>query len=105
MWSTITSPPATASDPSGATIPTPGRRPSTTSIPGTKDEPAITQTRSSGFAPRYWEENVRQMFTSSAAALIDDFHIDGVRVDLTGAIHQDNSLNVPGGRSVPEANL
>jgi 1,4-alpha-glucan branching enzyme len=60
---------------------------------------------SSGFAPRYWEENVRQMFTSSAAALIDDFHIDGVRVDLTGAIHQDNSLNVPGGREVASANL
>ena len=48
---------------------------------------------SSGYTPRFSEENVRQMFTSSAAALFDDFHIDGIRVDLTDAIHQDNSLN------------
>jgi 1,4-alpha-glucan branching enzyme len=48
---------------------------------------------STGFAPRWSEENVRQMFTSSAAALFDDFHIDGIRVDLTDAIHQDNSLH------------
>ncbi len=59
---------------------------------------------SSGFAPRLWEENVRQMFTSSAAALLDDFHIDGLRVDLTDALHQDNSLN-SNGQSVPAANL
>ena len=31
------------------------------------------------------------MFTSSAAALFDDFHIDGLRVDLTDAIHQNNA--------------
>ncbi len=42
---------------------------------------------STGFAPRWSEENVRQMMTSSAAALFDDFHIDGIRVDLTDAIH------------------
>ncbi len=51
---------------------------------------------SSGFSPRWWEENVRQMFTSSAAALFDDFHIDGIRVDLTDAIHQDNALHANG---------
>ncbi len=59
---------------------------------------------SSGFAPRFSEENLRQMFTSSAAALIDDFHIDGLRVDLTDAIHQDNSLNADGD-SIGSANL
>ena len=59
---------------------------------------------SSGYAPRYSEENVRQMFTSSALALLDDFHIDGLRVDLTDAIHQNNSLNA-GGNSVGSANL
>ena len=59
---------------------------------------------SSGFAPRYWEENVRQMFTSSAAALLDDFHIDGLRLDLTGAIHQDNCLH-SNGMPVSNANL
>ena len=59
---------------------------------------------SSGFAPRYREENVRQMFTSSAAMLMDDFHFDGLRVDLTGAIHQDNRLHL-NGNGVSNANL
>jgi len=58
---------------------------------------------SSGWAPRYWEEQVRSMFVSSAAMLIDEYHIDGMRVDLTGAIHQDNSLNSDG-RSLGNAN-
>jgi 1,4-alpha-glucan branching enzyme len=51
---------------------------------------------SSGYTPRFSEENVRQMFTSSAAALLDDFHIDGLRVELTDAIHQNNTLNWDG---------
>lgn len=59
---------------------------------------------STGYTPRFSEENVRQMFTSSAAALLDDFHIDGLRVDLTDAIHQDNSLNA-NGASIGSANL
>ncbi len=58
---------------------------------------------STGFAPRWSEENVRQMMTSSAAALFDDFHIDGIRVDLTDAIHQDNALHA-NGSSVGVAN-
>ncbi|MFZ0257729.1 MAG: alpha-amylase family glycosyl hydrolase [Gammaproteobacteria bacterium] len=61
---------------------------------------------SSGWAPRYWEEWVRKMFTSSAAALISEFHFDGFRVDLTQAIHRDNTLNVAApAPSVPSANL
>jgi 1,4-alpha-glucan branching enzyme len=59
---------------------------------------------SSGYTPRFSEENVRQMFTSSAAALLDDFHIDGLRVDLTDAIHQNNTLNA-NGASIGSANL
>jgi len=59
---------------------------------------------SSGYAPRFSEETVRQMLISSAAALLDDFHIDGLRVDLTDAIQQDNTLNA-NGASVPSANL
>jgi len=59
---------------------------------------------SSGYTPRFKEENVRQMFTSSAAATLDEFHLDGLRVDLTDAIHQDNTLNA-NGASVPAANL
>lgn len=59
---------------------------------------------SSGWTPRFSEENVRRAFTSSAAALLDDFHVDGFRVDLTDAIHQNNSLNA-GGAPVSRANL
>ena len=59
---------------------------------------------SSGYTPRFTEENVRQMLTSSAAALLDDFHIDGLRVDLTDAIHQNNTLNA-NGESIGSANL
>jgi len=51
---------------------------------------------STGYTPRFFEENVRHMFTSSAAALLDDFHLDGLRVDLTDAIHQNNTLNADG---------
>jgi 1,4-alpha-glucan branching enzyme len=59
---------------------------------------------SSGFAPRYWEEVVRHLFVSSAAALVEEFHVDGLRVDLTQAIHRDNVLHVDG-RSLGNANL
>ncbi|MGA2048707.1 MAG: alpha-amylase family glycosyl hydrolase [Terracidiphilus sp.] len=59
---------------------------------------------SSGFSPCFWRENVRQMFTSSAAALFDDFHFDGIRVDLTDAIHNNNALHW-NGTSVGNANL
>jgi 1,4-alpha-glucan branching enzyme len=58
---------------------------------------------STGYAPRFSDETVRQMFTSSAAALLDEYHIDGLRVDLTDAIHQNNSLNATGD-IVPAAN-
>lgn len=58
---------------------------------------------SSGWAPRLWEQNVRQMLSSSAAALLDDFHVDGLRVDLTDALHQNNALHA-NGQSVPSAN-
>jgi 1,4-alpha-glucan branching enzyme len=51
---------------------------------------------SSGWTPGFGEENVRQTFTSSAAALLDDFHIDGFRVDLTDAIHQNAWLHYNG---------
>lgn len=59
---------------------------------------------SSGFAPRYWAEPVRQLFISSATQLIEEFHVDGLRVDLTQAIHRDNSLKA-NGSGVRSANL
>ena len=58
---------------------------------------------SSGWAPRYWEEQVRRMFTSSVAALLEEFHLDGVRVDLVESIHRDNRLHADG-RPVDSAN-
>ena len=54
---------------------------------------------SSGRTPRFWEENVRQQFISGAAFLIEEMHVDGLRVDLTQAIHRDNTLNADGGES------
>ena len=51
---------------------------------------------SSGFTPRFWEEIVRQQFISSAAFLIEEMHVDGLRVDLTQAIHRDNALHAEG---------
>ena len=59
---------------------------------------------SSGYTPRFWEEVVRQQFISSAAFLIEEMHVDGLRVDLTQAIHRDNTLNADG-RSIGSANL
>ncbi len=59
---------------------------------------------SSGWAPRTREEAVRQLFVSSAAFLVEEMHVDGLRVDLTQAMHRDNVLHADG-RPVPEANL
>ena len=42
---------------------------------------------STGWAPRFWEEMVRKLFISSAAMLVDEFHVDGFRVDQTTSLH------------------
>lgn len=47
---------------------------------------------------------MRQLFISSAAELVEEFHVDGLRVDLTQAMHRDNSLNA-NGWSIRNANL
>jgi 1,4-alpha-glucan branching enzyme len=47
---------------------------------------------STGSAPRFSEEMVRKLFISSAAALVEEFHIDGFRVDQTTSMHQYNVL-------------
>lgn len=59
---------------------------------------------STGYTPRFREEVVRQQFISSAAFLIEEMHVDGLRVDLTQAIHRDNALHADG-RSIGSANL
>ena len=42
---------------------------------------------STGWAARFWEETVRKLFISSAAMLVDEFHVDGFRVDQTTSLH------------------
>jgi 1,4-alpha-glucan branching enzyme len=58
---------------------------------------------STGPTPRFWEEMVRQLFVSSAAAFIEEFRVDGLRADLTQAMHRDNVRHADG-RSVGSAN-
>jgi 1,4-alpha-glucan branching enzyme len=59
---------------------------------------------STGFAPRFHEEMVRKMFISSAVTLVEEFHIDGFRVDQTTSMHQYNVLHADG-KQVPTANI
>lgn len=59
---------------------------------------------STGRTPRFFEENVRQQFISGAVFLIEEMHVDGLRVDLTQAIHRDNVLHA-NGHSVGAANI
>lgn len=59
---------------------------------------------STGYAPRFYEEMVRKMFISSAVALMEDFHIDGFRVDQTTSMHLYNVLHADG-RQLGNANL
>jgi 1,4-alpha-glucan branching enzyme len=51
---------------------------------------------STGWAPRYSEEQVRQLFIGSAAALLHEFHVDGFRVDQTTSIHAYANLHADG---------
>lgn len=51
---------------------------------------------STGWLPRLWEPTVRQLFISSAAAFIEECHVDGLRVDLTQALHRDNVRHTDG---------
>jgi 1,4-alpha-glucan branching enzyme len=59
---------------------------------------------SSGFAPRYGDEQVRALFVASAVALLEEFHVDGFRLDQTTSIHLYNALHADG-RPVGAANV
>lgn len=59
---------------------------------------------STGYAPRFHEEIVRKLFISSAATLMEEFHIDGFRVDQTTSMHLYNVLHADG-RQVGNANI
>jgi len=60
---------------------------------------------STAWAPRYHEEMVRKLFISSAVALLQEFHVDGLRVDQTTSIHGYNVLHADGRRPVRDANI
>jgi 1,4-alpha-glucan branching enzyme len=51
---------------------------------------------STGFAPRYSEEMVRQLFISSAAFFVEVCHVDGFRLDQTSSIHEYNERHADG---------
>jgi 1,4-alpha-glucan branching enzyme len=59
-------------------------------------EGGYVDNQSTGFSPRFHEEMVRKMFISSAATLIEEFHIDGLRVDQTTSMHSYNVLHNDG---------
>jgi len=70
-----------------------------------KGEGGYVDNWSTGYAPRYYEEMVRKMFISSAAALVEEFHIDGFRVDQTTSIHAYNVLHADNRIPVSSANV
>ncbi len=69
-----------------------------------KDLGGCVDNMSTGFAPRFYDETVRKMFISSAVMLMEEFHIDGFRVDQTTSIHSYNVLHADGS-PVQHANL
>jgi len=51
---------------------------------------------STGFAPRYFDPLIRNLFIASAVTLLEEFHIDGFRVDQTSSIRSLNCLHADG---------
>ena len=58
---------------------------------------------STGFAPKFDDERVRQLFISSAAWLVATCHVDGFRLDQTSSIHQYAVIHA-NGRTADRAN-
>lgn len=58
---------------------------------------------STGDAPAYWNNFVRQQFISSAAVQVSEFHIDGFRVDQVTSIIE--SPKVRGNQSLPTEHI
>jgi 1,4-alpha-glucan branching enzyme len=59
-------------------------------VPGDYSQPdgGYIDNLSTGYAPRFDDEMVRQLFVSSAAWLVTTCHVDGFRLDQTSSIHQ-----------------
>jgi 1,4-alpha-glucan branching enzyme len=75
--------------------------PGSTAAPG---HGGYIDNQSTGYAPAFDREQVRAMFTSSAVVLMEEFHIDGFRVDQTTCIHSYNVLHADG-REASRANI
>jgi 1,4-alpha-glucan branching enzyme len=73
--------------------------------PPTPGHGGYLDNNSTGYTPRFWEENVRQQFISGAAFLREEMHVDGLRVDLTQAIHRDNVLHADNRHPIGSANI
>jgi 1,4-alpha-glucan branching enzyme len=58
---------------------------------------------STGYAPKFDDEMVRQLFISSAAWLVATCHVDGFRLDQTSSIHQYAVIHA-NGRTADRAN-
>jgi pullulanase/glycogen debranching enzyme len=58
---------------------------------------------STGYAPKFDDEIVRQLFISSAAWLAATCHVDGFRLDQTSSIHQYAVVHA-NGRTADKAN-
>lgn len=75
--------------------------PGVTAVPG---HGGYIDNQSTGYAPRFHEERVRGLFIDSAVALLEEFHVDGFRVDQTTCIHAYNVLHADG-RPASQVNL
>ncbi|MBF0151890.1 MAG: alpha amylase C-terminal domain-containing protein [Magnetococcales bacterium] len=51
---------------------------------------------STGDSPAFHQDLVRKLFISSAVALINEFHVDGFRVDQTTSMHAYNKVRATG---------
>ncbi|MFO0956392.1 MAG: alpha-amylase family glycosyl hydrolase [Isosphaeraceae bacterium] len=71
--------------------------------PADRDLGGYVDNMSTGFSPRFHDETVRKMFISSAAMLMEEFHVDGFRVDQTTSMHSYNVLHADG-RPLPVVN-
>jgi 1,4-alpha-glucan branching enzyme len=64
--------------------------------PASRGQGGYVDNVSTAYAPRYYEEIVRQTFISSALTLAEEFHVDGFRLDQTTSIHAYNALHADG---------
>jgi 1,4-alpha-glucan branching enzyme len=67
--------------------------------PGLSEHGGYIDNQSTGYSPRFHEELVRSQFISSAAMLMEEFHVDGFRADQTTSMHNYNKLHANGNKA------